>query len=250
MSLNAQSPLVFKKTETAHLRSRAHTLSRLYEDMRTIYAIEHMITSFDNSIAMSTSFGADSIVSLHLVATIRPDLPILFLDTDQHFLQTIQYRDEMVDRLGLTNLIIIKPDPIEVEAEDKNANLFARDTDACCALRKVRPMDKIMQSYGAWISGRKRHQAFSRQNLPMVEFDGHHFKLNPLARWHQGDIDAYRRAHNLPSHPLVAQGYQSIGCWPCTKPVEEGQDPRSGRWSGQDKTECGLHRPVFGGEGI
>jgi phosphoadenosine phosphosulfate reductase len=250
MNLSAHKTITTTKISPSEMSVKAQELSRFYEDMRTIYALEHMLSAFEGQIAMSTSFGADSIVSLHLMAQLNPDLPILFLDTDRHFLQTLSYRDEMVEKLKLTNLITLKPDPDEVNSEDQDGTLYAYDTDACCALRKIRPMDRVINSYGAWISGRKRHQAFSRHKLPIVEYEGGHFKLNPLARWSQQDIEAYMKTHNLMPHPLVGQGFRSIGCWPCTKPVETGADPRSGRWEGSDKTECGLHRPVFGGDNI
>lgn len=235
---------------TKPMLDKARQLSGLYEDMRTIYALEHMVKTFENQLFMSTSFGADSIVSLHLIAMIKPDLPILFLDTRKHFLQTLQYRDEIIAALGLKNVISIEPDKDEVSCEDADTNLYTRDTDACCDLRKVRPLERAVRPYKAWISGRKRHQAFSRQKLPIVEYDKGQFKLNPLARWTAIDIETYVKIHVLPRHPLISQGYQSIGCWPCTKPVTKGDDPRSGRWQGSDKTECGLHRPVFGGDGI
>lgn len=230
---------------------RAAELSRLYEQGRALHILESAIRDdFAGQIALSSSFGADSAVLLHLVAQIDKNLPVLFLDTERHFFQTEQYRDELVAELGLTNLIIIKPDAFEAAKEDADNKLFERSTDACCDLRKVRPLARALDHYGAWISGRKRHQATTRSLLPIVEWDGRHFKVNPLARWSSEDIAAYFKAHKLPEHPLVDQGYPSIGCWPCTKAVEVGQDARSGRWSGQDKVECGIHRPIFGGDGI
>ncbi len=107
-----------------------------------------------------------------------------------------------------------------------------------------------MEAYGAWISGRKRHQSATRTHLPVVEWDGRHFKVNPLAAWTQADIDVYFVEHDLPPHPLVEQGFPSIGCFTCTKPVAAGEDARSGRWAGTEKVECGIHNPIYGGEGI
>ena len=124
---------------------------------------------------------------------------------------------------------------------DPNSDLHRRDVDACCHIRKVLPLDRALEGFDAWITGRKRFQGGDRLRLKVVEEAGPHLKFNPLANWTKDDVDAYAAEHDLPAHPLVAQGYPSIGCWPCTNPVEEGQDVRAGRWAGQDKTECGIH---------
>jgi len=185
-----------------------------------------------------------------MVSEIDPNLPVLFLDTDRHFFQTLQYRDELKAKLGLQNLVVLKADEAEAANEDAKGTLWRTNPDACCDLRKVRPLNRVMEGYGAWISGRKRHQSATRANLPIVEWDGRHFKVNPLARWTQDDLDAYFAQHDLPPHPLVEQGFPSIGCFTCTKPVEQGQDARAGRWAGTEKVECGIHNPIYGGEGI
>lgn len=191
--------------------------------------------------AMVSSFGAESAVLLHLAAQIDRAVPVIFLETDRHFAQTPQYRDELMDRLGLTNLINQNPDPEEAAAEDARGDLWRRDPDACCALRKVRPLGRALEPFEAWATGRKRFQGGLRAGLPLVEHDGLHFKVNPLAAWTVADIEAYMAKHDLPAHPLVAQGFPSIGCWPCTKPAEMG---RSGRWADAEKTECGIHLPL------
>ncbi|MFT3997451.1 MAG: phosphoadenylyl-sulfate reductase [Asticcacaulis sp.] len=211
-------------------------------------AIEH---AFEGRIAMTSSFGADAAALLHLVAKIDRTTPVIFLDTDRHFFQTLQYRDELVEKLGLTNLTNLRPAIEDVRALDPKNTLFQSDPDACCDFRKTKPLAAVTKDYAAWISGRKRHQASTRTNLSLVEFDGRTFKVNPLANWSAQDVTDYIRANGLPEHPLVEQGYPSIGCFTCTKPVEEGQDARSGRWAGQDKTECGIHLNVYDdGEGI
>ncbi|WP_189484712.1 phosphoadenylyl-sulfate reductase [Asticcacaulis endophyticus] len=230
---------------------RAAKLSARYENWAAADilrdAIEH---EFIGSIALSSSFGADSAVMLHLVSQINSDLPVIFLDTDRHFFQTLQYRDQLAKILGLTNLINLKADKAEEQDFDPKGNLWKLAPDACCALRKVRPLNRITDDYTAWITGRKRHQAATRANMPIVEWDGRNFKVNPLANWTADDIADYIETHALPAHPLVEQGYPSIGCFTCTKPVEVGEDARAGRWAGQDKTECGIHKPIFGGDGI
>lgn len=230
---------------------RAEALSAAWEHLTAQEILQKAITEeFIGDITLSSSFGADSAVLLHMVAQIAPDLPVLFLDTDRHFFQTLQYRDELVSRLGLTNLVNLKADSAEAAREDDKNTLWRTNPDACCDLRKVRPLNRFMEGYGAWISGRKRHQSATRTKLPIVEFDGRHFKVNPLATWTSADIDAYFLNHDLPPHPLVEQGFPSIGCFTCTKPVAAGEDARSGRWAGTEKVECGIHNPIYGGDGI
>ncbi|MBP2160182.1 MULTISPECIES: phosphoadenylyl-sulfate reductase [Asticcacaulis] len=230
---------------------RAAELSARYEDMTPQEILRDAIRNqFFGDITLSSSFGADSAVLLHMVSEIDPNLPVLFLDTDRHFFQTLQYRDELASRLGLTNVINLKADEKEAADEDGKGTLWRTHPDQCCDLRKVRPLNKVMETYGAWISGRKRHQAKTRANLAIVEWDGRHFKVNPLAKWTQADLDAYFAEHDLPPHPLVEQGFPSIGCFTCTKPVEKGEDARAGRWAGTEKVECGIHNPIYGGDGI
>lgn len=230
---------------------RAAELSARYEDMTPEEILRDAIRNqFFGDITLSSSFGADSAVLLHMVSEIDPNLPVLFLDTDRHFFQTLQYRDELASRLGLTNVINLKADEKEAAEEDGKGTLWRTNPDQCCDLRKVRPLNKVMETYGAWISGRKRHQSKTRANLPIVEWDGRHFKVNPLAKWTQADLDAYFATHDLPAHPLVEQGFPSIGCFTCTKPVEKGEDARAGRWAGTEKVECGIHNPIYGGDGI
>ncbi len=230
---------------------RAADLSARYEEMTAQEILRDAIRNqFFGDITLSSSFGADSAVLLHMVSEIDPNLPVLFLDTDRHFFQTLQYRDELASRLGLTNIINLKADEKEAAEEDGKGTLWRTNPDQCCDLRKVRPLNKVMETYGAWISGRKRHQSKTRANLPIVEWDGRHFKVNPLAKWTQADLDAYFAEHDLPPHPLVDQGFPSIGCFTCTKPVEKGEDARAGRWAGTEKVECGIHNPIYGGDGI
>ena len=188
-----------------------------------------------------SSFGAESAVMLALIADVDPSLPIVFMDTGMHFPQTLDYKDELIARLGLTNVRDIPPSEDERLAEDPKNLLWKTDTDACCALRKVRPLEPALDGFSAWITGRKRFHGGARLSLPVFEHANGRFKINPLASWTQDDVQAYFTRRQLPRHPLLAQGYPSIGCWPCTKPAEDPSDIRSGRWAGQDKSECGLH---------
>ena len=196
---------------------------------------------FPERLALVSSFGADSITLLSIVAEVKPDLPVLFLQTGKHFDETLRYRDDVVRRLGLTNVIDLYPEPVALSREDPDGTLHQSDPDACCAIRKVHPLARALRPYDAWITGRRRHQTFARRSLPVVEADGTHIKLNPLAAWSQEDVDAYVDDHDLPRHPLVSEGYPSIGCAPCTARPSSGDDARAGRWNGSGKTECGIH---------
>ena len=193
-------------------------------------------------IALVSSFGADSVVLLHMVAQIDRALPVLFLETHMLFPETIAYQKQLIERLGLSGLRVIRPDRAELAAEDPIDELHLSDVDACCDLRKTRPLERALSEFGSSISGRKRFQASTRADMPFVETDGpDRLKINPLADWTAEDLSVYRRKANLPPHPLVAQGYPSIGCAPCTSKVAESEDARAGRWRGSDKTECGIH---------
>ncbi|MCR4268668.1 phosphoadenylyl-sulfate reductase [Nitratireductor sp. ZSWI3] len=194
-------------------------------------------------IAATSSFGADSAALLHLIAEADPDLPVTFLDTGQHFGETLEYRDQLADDLGLTNIVVIRPLDDALAANDPDGVLHKSDTDGCCAIRKVEPMARAVAPYRAWFTGRKRGQAATRADMPVFEAVGPRIRINPLARWTTEDQAAYMVKHDLRQNPLVAFGYLSIGCFPCTTPVQPGEDPRSGRWAGQAKTECGIHLP-------
>jgi phosphoadenosine phosphosulfate reductase len=196
---------------------------------------------FPGKIALVSSFGADSAVLLHMAAGIDKALPVLFIDTGVLFPETLAYRDSLVSRLGLSNLITIGPSPARLAEADPESFLWARDPDRCCHIRKVLPLAEALEGTEAWITGRKRFQSATRASLPLLETDGDRVKVNPLADWTMADIEAYLEAHALPRHPLVAKSYLSIGCIPCTTPVKPGEDPRSGRWRDKGKVECGLH---------
>lgn len=208
-------------------------------------AIRHQ---FAGGIAMVSSFGADSAVLLHMVAQIDPSTPVVFVDTVKLFPATLLYRDELIEKLGLTDVRTQKPNKDDLSREDPAGMLWMSDTDACCHIRKVVPLAEALNGFEAWISGRKRFQSASRSSLEFFEVDEGRVKVNPLADWTAAEILDYAKTHDLPPHPLVAQGYPSIGCLPCTSKVAPGEDPRAGRWRGQDKTECGIHWPTHGKE--
>ena len=206
--------------------------------------VQAALARFPGRIALVSSFGAESAVLLHMVSAIEPATPILFLDTGMQFGQTLDYRRQLAARLGLTDVRDLRPAFKDLAAVDPSGALWKTDTEACCRLRKVVPLNQALDGFDAWITGRKRFQASSRANLQVIERNQGKTKVNPLANWTKADLDAYVAEHDLPPHPLVQFGYPSIGCWPCTKPVETGADDRSGRWAGSEKIECGIHTPT------
>lgn len=205
---------------------------------------EHML----GEVALVSSFGAESAVLLELVARVDRGVPVLFLDTGKHFPETLAYRDALIHRLGLTDVRVLTPDPAELAKRDEAGLRWSYDPDGCCAIRKVAPLERALAGFDASITGRKAFQASTRSLLPRFELDGDRLKVNPLATWTRVEIDGWFAAHDLPRHPLEAQGYASIGCAPCTAKVRPGEDPRAGRWRGWDKTECGIHTPVADGD--
>lgn len=191
--------------------------------------------------AAISSFGAEAAVLLHLISRVQPDLPVLFLETGQHFFQTLAYRRALTGRLGLTDVRDITPDAATLAASDPRGDLWRSAPDACCDVRKVQPLAQALVGFDTRITGRKRYQNSHRADLKPFEAVDAVLTVNPLAAWTAEQIEAWLRDHQLPRHPLVEQGYPSIGCWPCTRAVEAGENARDGRWSGQEKTECGIH---------
>ena len=222
-------------------------LNRMFRGSSTQEMLEAVIRdNLAGDLAVVSSFGAESAVLLHLVASVDPRVPVLFLDTGKHFAETLAYRDRLVERLGL-NLVVLTPDPQDLAKKDETGLRWSYDPDGCCEIRKVRPLEKALAGFDASFTGRKAFQAQTRANLPRFEIDTSdaqgRLKINPLIDWSAEDINGWFAAHDLPRHPLIAAGYPSIGCSPCTTQVAPGEDPRSGRWKGWDKTECGIHKP-------
>jgi phosphoadenosine phosphosulfate reductase len=195
--------------------------------------------------AVTSSFGAESAVLLHMLSTVAPEVPVLFLDTDFHFSETIDYRRRLARELGLTVVDVRAALSPAQQAVRFGERLFDRDPDACCGLRKTEPLRRALTNYDGWATGVRRVQTPERTETPVVEARRHDdrwlVKVAPLAGWDDVDVLTYQQRHDLPFHPLVNAGYRSIGCEPCTAPVAEGADPRAGRWSAFAKTECGLH---------
>ncbi|MPT48096.1 MAG: phosphoadenylyl-sulfate reductase [Sphingobium sp.] len=192
-------------------------------------------------IAVVSSFGTESAVLLHLVAQADPNIPVIFVDTLKMFQETLDYRETLVAALGITDSRVVTPNPDVLAKKDETGLRWSYDPDGCCEIRKVEPLARAKQGLDAWISGRKAFQSSTRQNLPRFQVEDGRLKINPLGDWVKAELEAYFEEHQLPRHPLEAQGYLSIGCEPCTSKVLPGEDPRSGRWRGWDKVECGIH---------
>lgn len=225
---------------------RAEAQARLLEGSHGASSPQEVIALsvreiFDGRIAVVSSFGAESAILLHMISRIDPATPVLFLDTGKHFRATLDYRHDLVDRLGLLNVQDILPLEESVKSDDPYGALSMTDKDRCCFIRKVEPMARAVSPFRAWMTGRKQFQASTRNALPVFESVGPRIRINPLARMSAEDLRNYARKHDLPVHSLTEQGYRSIGCMPCTRPVNEGEDQRAGRWAGSEKTECGIH---------
>jgi phosphoadenosine phosphosulfate reductase len=213
-----------------------------YGDFDGIDLLEPLLNRrFKDRVALVSSFGSESAVLLHMVAEINPHVPVIFLETGKLFWETLSYRSMLVDRLGLTDIRNVKPDGQDLATHDPRGDLHLADPDFCCHIRKTEPLQKALEGFDAWISGRKRYHGGNRARIPAIETSDGKVKIEPLARFTARDIAAYMAHYDLPQHPLVAQGYRSIGCVPCTMKGGTADNPRAGRWAGLNKTECGIH---------
>lgn len=245
---------------------RLRELRDAYESLAPQDLLEVMIkTEFQGRIAAVSSFGAESAVLLHMISQIDPTTPVIFLNTGKLFGETLRYRDRLQEKLGLADLRAIGPHPDDLKAEDPHGGLWNANPDQCCHIRKVLPLERALRGVDMSITGRKRFQTSARSTMHKIEEEAirdtgepdgpqsaarrTRFKLNPLADWDQERLEAYLDEYRLPSHPLVKDGYLSIGCMPCTERVPEGGSYRDGRWAGQDKDECGIHLPVTNTDG-
>ena len=227
------------------LARRLEALNTRYDGAEPLDLLRSAVRDeFPGRVALVSSFGTESAALLHLIAEVDRAAPMIFLDTGKLFGETKRYRDQLIKLLGLTGVQSITPEPTALAARDPRGILWTEDPNACCALRKVEPLQRALVPFDAWFTGRKAFQAATRSALPRFEIENGRIKINPIVRWTKTDIDAYFAAHDLPRHPLEADGYLSIGCMPCTSRVEAGEDARAGRWRGSDKVECGIHLPA------
>ncbi|WP_343082410.1 phosphoadenylyl-sulfate reductase [Ostreiculturibacter nitratireducens] len=234
MPLEAPLPPVAERVAALNDRYRHHgataVLERAFSDPEV------------GRVALVSSFGAESVVLLHLVSVLAPATPVLFIDTEMLFPETLAYQRQIAESLPLTGIRVIRADPAARAVADPDGTLHKANPDACCALRKTEPLERALEPFDAWITGRKRFQGSTRATIDFFEAETtSRIKVNPLAHWGREDLEDYIVNNRLPRHPLVAKGYPSIGCAPCTTPVAAGEDPRSGRWRGSEKTECGIH---------
>lgn len=231
--------------ESQRLASRRELADRVaieYADATAEEILTWVSRTFDTRRVAVASSMADTALP-HLVARHLPGVDVLFLDTGYHFPETLQTRDELARRVDVTVRSIRPTLSVAEQAERFGADLFARDPGRCCAMRKVEPLTQVLADYDAWVTGVRRVEAPTRASTPIVEWDATFglLKINPLVAWTDTAVETYLREHDVPVHPLLSQGYPSIGCAPCTRRVGTGEDARSGRWSGFAKTECGLH---------
>lgn len=198
-------------------------------------------------LAVATSFQASGLVILHLLRDLRPDLPVLFLNTGFHFPETLAFRDRLIEEWDL-KLVELTGAHKTVAEQNRihGPELFKTDPDRCCFINKVEPLQQALEEYDGWISGLRRDQSPLRADTPVVEAQllpsgNEVLKIHPLAAWSRSDVDSYLREHDIPTHPLLDKGFASIGCFPCTRAIAPGEDERAGRWDGITKTECGIH---------
>jgi phosphoadenosine phosphosulfate reductase len=218
---------------TEALREEALAAGRALATAHPADVIAWAARTYGERFAIASSMETG--VLAHLASTVAPGVDVLFLDTGYHFAETIGTRDAIAAVYDVTVVTITNDEP-----DDRR---YERDVDACCQARKVDPLDRALAPYLAWASGVRRDESAARSLTPVVGWDAKRgkVKVNPLATWTRADVDAYVAAHGILVNPLLDDGYLSIGCAPCTKRVAPGEDPRSGRWAGTGKTECGLH---------
>ena len=228
----------------------AYDLIKLNQDLekkRPDQIVAWALAEFRGRVAVTSSFGPESGVLLHMVSQADPNTPVLFLETGYHFPETLEYKEALTKLLGLQNVMDLKADPkrkAEVVKQYEGVP-YERNPDLCCQINKVEPLDEAVKGYDAWLSGIRRHQTDFRKSIRIFEEykkgEAELFKVSPLANFTSREMWWYLKEHNIPKHPLYDKGYLSVGCWPCTRPVQDGDDERSGRWAGKAKTECGIH---------
>ena len=226
----------------AHVIDDLESVNRELEQATPEAILEWTWARFNPDVMLTCSFQHDGVVLAHMLRTIAPEARVVFINTGFHFPETLAYRDEIVRRFGL-NLVELSPImPREEFATRHGLDLYSRNPDLCCHINKVEPLRRYLPGIRAWINGRRRDQASTREGIRVVEaYQDGLYKVNPLASWNARDTFYYMQRHDIPLHPLFEQGYASIGCAPCTRPVLPGENERAGRWVGTAKTECGLH---------
>lgn len=235
-------PAHVRRDEGSGTPALAERLKRDYAGLSERDLLAVMLSDeFAGRAAVVASFGTESAVLLDLVAAVDPATPVIFLDTGKHFRETLDYRDALVRRLGLSDVRNATPSTALVRRRDRDGTLWQMDADACCHLRKVLPLQQAVADFELVVTGRKRAHGNLRAAVEPIEAFGERIRLNPLAYWSEADIEARFVARDLPRHPLAAAGFRSVGCAPCSHPTLAGSESRAGRWAGSAKTECGIH---------
>jgi len=226
------------------MRLDLEKLNNDFEKVAPLEIVRWATALFASKIAATSSFGPESGVLLDLIAKADPTTPVFFLETGFHFPETLAYKKQLTEMLGLKNVVDLKADPVKREklVADYQGKPYESNPDLCCHINKVEPLDAALKGYGAWMSGIRRHQTDHRKSIRIVEeYEGGVYKISPLANMTSRDSWWYLKERNIPLHSLYEKGYMSIGCWPCTRPIQDGDDERSGRWAGKAKKECGIH---------
>lgn len=205
-----------------------------------VWAMEH----YGSSLVLASSFGAEDVVLIDMLQRLAPTVPVFYLDTNKHFTETYETRDRLQERYGAAFIQVLPKLTLEEQASRHGDELWQRDPNLCCQIRKVEPLKRILANYQAWVTGIRREQSPTRAHAKKVEWDEKFnlVKFNPLADWTQSQVWEYIHDHDVPYNPLHDNHYPSIGCSVCTRQVMPGEDPRAGRWAGFTKTECGLHK--------
>ncbi|MEV6792039.1 phosphoadenylyl-sulfate reductase [Streptomyces sp. NPDC051320] len=227
--------------ETDDPKTLAERAGRELEGASPLEIIKWAADTFGKRFCVTSSME-DAVVA-HLASRVVPGVDVVFLDTGYHFPETIGTRDAVAAVMDVNVITLLPWQTVEEQDAEYGPKLHDRDPDLCCALRKVKPLEDGLKNYGAWATGLRRDESSTRANTPVVGWDEKRqkVKISPIARWTQDDVDAYVAEHGVLTNPLLMDGYPSIGCAPCTRRVEEGEDARAGRWAGRNKTECGLH---------
>ena len=236
--MNALVPQIL----TAQATGQSQALDRALRSASPAEVIEAALKTVGREkLALVSSFGTESAALLKVMADVDPAISVVFLDTGWLFEETLAYRDTLIATLGLRDVRSVKPLEENLSQGDPDRDLWFSDPDACCRIRKVEPLQRALAPFSAWINGRKRFQGGLRAEMAVVEDDGAKLKFNPFANLEREDIEAIYALAKLPPHPLLASGYLSVGCMPCSSRAAPGEDARAGRWRGRAKTECGIH---------
>jgi phosphoadenosine phosphosulfate reductase len=223
-------------------RSTAEELGRALRDAAPSEVMAAALRTVGRErLALVSSFGTEAAALLKVMSDVDAEIPVIFLDTGWLFEETLSYRDTLITMLGLSDVRSIKPREDDLRRGDPDRELWHSDSNACCRLRKVEPLNRALAPFSAWINGRKRFQGGLRAAIPVVEHDGIRLKFNPFANTSHEEIKAIYAQAKLPPHPLQASGFRSVGCMPCTSQTSPDEDMRAGRWRGSSKNECGIH---------